>query len=166
MRHTLENAEKKRCEMESLAFFVQCSSPAVTFFARKHRKNRCENKTQVQFRVSKVPKLEFQPLPAKKSHHPARQQTHALPSTTMTTSTTTIQSSSSSSYYYYNYYYDYTATITSTSTSTTTTTTAAATTTTTTASSTPTATATATCYLLLATCYLVDGHQHLCEFVS
>ena len=39
------------------------------FFARKHRKHRCENKTQVQFRVSKVPKLELQHMPAKKSHH-------------------------------------------------------------------------------------------------
>ena len=29
------------------------------FFARKHCKYRCENKTQVQFRVSKVPKLEL-----------------------------------------------------------------------------------------------------------
>ena len=29
------------------------------FFARKHHKNRCEKKTQNQFRVSKVPKLEF-----------------------------------------------------------------------------------------------------------
>ena len=52
--------------MESLAFFVQCSSPAVAFFARKHRKNRCENKMQVQFWVSKVPTLEFQHMPATK----------------------------------------------------------------------------------------------------
>ena len=49
---------------------VQCSPLAVAFFVRKHRENRYENKTQIQFRVSKVPKLEFQHMPAKESHHP------------------------------------------------------------------------------------------------
>ena len=64
--------------------FGQCSPPVVAFFARKHRKYRRENKTQVQFRASKVPKLEFQHMPAKKSTHPARRQTHVLPTTTTT----------------------------------------------------------------------------------
>ena len=49
------------------------------FFAIKHRKNRCESKSKVQFRVSKVPKLEFQHMPAQESHHPARRQTQRLP---------------------------------------------------------------------------------------
>ena len=63
--------------------FGQCSPPVVAFFARKHRKYRRENKTQVQFRASKVPKLEFQHMPAKKSTHPAQRQTHVLPTTTI-----------------------------------------------------------------------------------
>ena len=62
--------------------------PFVAFFARKHCKYRCEKKTQVQFRASKPPKLEFQHMPAKKSHHPARRQTHVLATTTTTTGTT------------------------------------------------------------------------------
>ena len=70
--------------MESSAIFAQCSPPAVVFFARKYHKNRCENKTQVQFRVSKGPKLEFQHMPTKKSYHPAQRETHALPTTTTT----------------------------------------------------------------------------------
>ena len=73
--HTQESAEQKRYELESSAFFWYSVARRLSqFFARKRRKNRCENKTQVQFRVSKVPKLEFQRMPAKKSHHPARRQ--------------------------------------------------------------------------------------------
>ena len=47
------------------------------FFAIKHRKNRCESNSKVQFRV-----------PAKESHHPARWQTQRLPTTTTTTTRT------------------------------------------------------------------------------
>ena len=57
------------------------------FFARNHRKYRRKNETQVQFRASKVPKLEFQHMPAKKSTNPARRQTHVLPRTTAATPT-------------------------------------------------------------------------------
>ena len=51
------------------------------FFAIKQRKNRCESRSKVQFRVSKVPKLEFQHMPAKESHNPAWRQTQRLPRT-------------------------------------------------------------------------------------
>ena len=70
--------------MESLAFFYSVARRVAHFFVRKHRENRCEHKTQIQFRVSKVPKLEFQHMPAKKSHRPTRRQTHVLPTTTTT----------------------------------------------------------------------------------
>ena len=87
------------------------------FFARKHRKYRCENKTQVQFRVSKVPKLELQHMPAKKSHHPTRWQTQVLPTTTTTTrtppprrhntNTTTTTTNDNNNHNNYNYNYNY-----------------------------------------------------------
>ena len=89
MRHTQENTEKNDAKWRAEHVFGQCSPPVVAFFARKHRKYRRENKTQVQFRASKVPKLEFQHMPAKKSTHPARRQTHVLPPTTTTTTTAT-----------------------------------------------------------------------------
>ena len=54
----------------------------LQFFARKHRKNRCKTKRKFNSGRSIVPKLEFQHMPAKKSHHPARRQTHVLPRTT------------------------------------------------------------------------------------
>ena len=89
MRHTQENTEKNDAKWRAEHVFVQCSPPAVAFFARKQHKNRCRNKTQVQFRASKVPKHEFQHMPAKKSHHSARRQTHVLPTTTTATTITT-----------------------------------------------------------------------------
>ena len=52
---------------------------------KKHRKYRQKPKSQIQFRERKVPKLEFQHMPARKSTHPARRQTHVLPTTTTTT---------------------------------------------------------------------------------
>ena len=62
--HTHRKTPEKRCEMESSACFCTVQPAGCRIFAGKHRKNRCENKTKVQFRVSK--------MPAKKSHHPAR----------------------------------------------------------------------------------------------
>ena len=47
---TEENTEQKRCEMESSAFFLYSVARRLShYFASK---NRCENKTQVQFRGS------------------------------------------------------------------------------------------------------------------
>ena len=66
-------------------FLYSAARRLAHFFARNHRKKRYENNTKVQFRVSKVPKIEFQHhMPAKKSSHPARWQTHTLPTTTTT----------------------------------------------------------------------------------
>ena len=59
------------------------------FFAKKHRKYRRKQKSQNKFRERKVPKFESQHMPARKSTHPARRQTHVLPTTTTTTTTTT-----------------------------------------------------------------------------
>ena len=86
MQHT--HTGKHRKTQSSACFCTVQPAGCRTCFARKHRKNRCENKTKVQFRVSKVLKLEFQHMPAKKSHHPARWQTHMLPTTTTTAATT------------------------------------------------------------------------------
>ena len=78
---TEKPCNKQRCEMDSLDFCVQCSPEIgnVLFFLRKHRKNRCETTRQIHFRCSNVPKLEFQHMPAPKSLHPARRQTHVPP---------------------------------------------------------------------------------------
>ena len=82
--HTQENTEINDAKGRAQHVFAQRSPPAgALLFAIKHRKNRCESKSKVQFRVSKVPILEFQHMPAKESHHPARRQTHQLPTTTI-----------------------------------------------------------------------------------
>ena len=89
MRHTHTQTPKKTMRNGELSMFLYSAARRLLqFCARKHRKNRCENKTQVQLRVSKAPKLEFQHMPAKKSHNPARRQTHVLPTTTTTTPAT------------------------------------------------------------------------------
>ena len=83
--HTDRKTPEKTMRNGELSIFLYSVARRLShFFARKHRKNRCKNKTQVQFRVSKVPKLQFQHMPAKTSHHPARRQTHVLPTTTTT----------------------------------------------------------------------------------
>ena len=82
---THRKTPKKTMRNGELSMFLDSAARRLWhFFARKHRKYRRENKTQVQFRASKVPKLEFQHMPAKKSTHPARRQTHVLPTTTTT----------------------------------------------------------------------------------
>ena len=43
---------------------------STTLFCCKTPQNRCESKSKVQLRANKVPKLEFQHMPAKESHHP------------------------------------------------------------------------------------------------
>ena len=47
------------------------------FFARKHRKYRCEKKTQVQFRASKVAKTRVSAHASTKPTHPARRHARA-----------------------------------------------------------------------------------------
>ena len=87
---TLRKTTKKTMRNGELSMFLDSAARRLRrFFARKHRKYRCENKTQVQFRVSKVPKLELQHMPAKKSHHSTRRQTHVLPTTTTAAAATT-----------------------------------------------------------------------------
>ena len=56
---TQENTEKNDAKWRAEHVFGQCSAPVAAFFARKHRKYRCENKTQVQFRVSKCQNSSF-----------------------------------------------------------------------------------------------------------
>ena len=84
MRHTGKHRKKTMRNAEVNTFLHSAARRLGHFFAIKHRKNRCESKSKVQFRVSKVPKLEFQHMPAKESHHPARRQTQRLPTTTTT----------------------------------------------------------------------------------
>ena len=78
----------KRCEMQRSTRFCSAARRLGHLFAIKHRKNRCESKSKVQFRVSKVPKLEFQHMPAKESHHPTGRQMRRLPTTTAAAATT------------------------------------------------------------------------------
>ena len=79
---THRKTPKKRMRRGQLSTMLDSAARRLLhFFARKHRKRRCEKKTQVQFRASKVPRFEFQHMPAKKSTHPARRQTHVLPTT-------------------------------------------------------------------------------------
>ena len=80
---------KKRCEMQRSTRFCTVQPGGWDTFAIQHRKNRCESRSKVKFWVRNVPKLEFQHMPAKESHHPARRQTQRLPTTTTTTTTTT-----------------------------------------------------------------------------
>ena len=94
-----KNTVKNRCEMrhththrktptktmrhgELSSELYSAARRLLQFFARKHRKNRCKTKRKFNSGRSIVPKLEFQHMPAKKSHHPARRQTHVLPRTT------------------------------------------------------------------------------------
>ena len=87
--NTHRKTQKNICEMQSSTYFCTVQPAGWrTFFAIKHRRNRCESKSKVQLWVNKVPKLEFQHMPAKESHHPpARWQTQRLPPTTTTTRT-------------------------------------------------------------------------------
>ena len=102
---------KKTMRNGELSMFLDSAARRLWhFFATKHRKYRRENKTQVQFRASKAPTLEFQHMPAKKSTHPARRQTHVLLTTTTTATAATRASSNSSKSNIsdsYNYSYGY-----------------------------------------------------------
>ena len=90
MRHTHRKTPKKTMRNAEVNTFLHSAARRLGhFLAIKHRINRCESRSKVQFRVSKVRKLEFQHMPAKESHHPARQQTQRLPRTTTATTTTT-----------------------------------------------------------------------------
>ena len=87
MRDTQENTEKKRCEMQSSTCFCTVQPGGWRTFLLYKTQHRCESKSRVQLRVNKVPKLEFQHMPAKviAPHHPARRQTQRLPTTTTKT---------------------------------------------------------------------------------
>ena len=63
---------------------MQCAK-CGTFFVENTANTDAKTKSNFFGRVTKVPKLEFQHMPAKKSHHPTRRQTHVLPTTTTTT---------------------------------------------------------------------------------
>ena len=82
MRHTQKTPKKTMRNAEVNTFLHSAARRLGHFFAIKHSKNRCESRSKVQFWVRKVPKLEFQHMPAKESHHPARRQTQRLPTTT------------------------------------------------------------------------------------
>ena len=87
---THRKTPKKTMRNAELNMFLHSAARRLAdFLAIKHRENRCESKNKVQLRANKVPKLEFQHMPAKESHHPARRQTHRLPTTTTTTTTPT-----------------------------------------------------------------------------
>ena len=77
---------KTRCERmrRACCWTVQCAKCGL-FFVENTANTDAKTKTQIFCPRAKVPKLEFQHMPAKKSHHPTRRQTHVLPTTTTST---------------------------------------------------------------------------------
>ena len=89
MRHTHTHTHRGKHRTKTMRnaevnTFLHSARRLGHFFAIKHRKNRCESRSKIQFWVRKVPKLEFQHMPSKESHHPAWRQTQRLPTTTTT----------------------------------------------------------------------------------